>query len=132
MSRIRLVLAVAAALAVAPVALAAGGHPQLQTFFQSNLTSASYQQKVYQRVAQRWRQPGAKQTPGVGKKTIVQAVVGKDGKLVNVAITTESGSKAWDAAALAAVKKAAPFDPLPKGYTSPTLEVHFHVGWVAN
>lgn len=132
MTRIRLALAVVAALTVAPVALAAGGHPQLQVFFQSDMSNASYQQKVYQRVAQKWRQPGAKQSPAAGKKTIVQAVVGRDGKLVNVTVTSKSGSKAWDDAALAAVKKAAPFEPLPAGYTSPTLEVHFHVGWVAD
>lgn len=132
MSRLRLVLTAAAVLTVAPVALAAGGHPQLQTFFQSNLSSASYQQKVYQRVAKKWQQPGPKQTPKVGSKTIVQAVIGKDGKLVTVAVTSESGSKGWDAAALSAVKKAAPFEPLPASYTSPTLEVHFHVGWVAD
>lgn len=132
MSRLRLVLTAAAVLTVAPVALAAGGHPQLQTFFQSNLSSASYQKKVYERVARKWQQPGAKQTPKVGSKTIVQAMIGKDGKLVTVAVASESGSKAWDAAALSAVKKAAPFDPLPASYTSPTLEVHFHVGWVAD
>lgn len=132
MSRLRLVLSVLAVLAVSPVALAAGGHPQLQTFFQSNLSSASYQKKVYERVANKWRQPGPKQTPKVGSKTIVQAMIGKDGKLVTVSVASPSGSKAWDDAALAAVKKAAPFDPLPASYTSSTLEVHFHVGWVAD
>jgi periplasmic protein TonB len=131
MSRILLALATAAALSVSPVALAAGGQPQLQSFFQSNLSSASYQKKVYERVARNWRQPGPRQSPALGKKTIVQALMGRDGKLVSVAVTTESGSKAWDAAALSAVKKAAPFEPLPASYTSPTLEVHFHVAWVA-
>ena len=29
-------------------------------------------------------------------------------------------------AALDAVTKAAPFDPLPKGYPRPSVEVHFH------
>ena len=131
MSRLVLALATAAALLVGPVALAAGGQPRLQSFFQSSLSSASYQKKVYERVARNWRQPGAKQSPALGRKTVVQALVGRDGKLVSVSVTEESGSKAWDAAALSAVKKAAPFEPLPASYTSPTLEVHFHVAWVA-
>ncbi|WP_343073323.1 energy transducer TonB [Pyxidicoccus fallax] len=119
------------ALAVTPVALAASGSPRLEAFFQSALQSADYQQKVYTRVAGKWRQPGAKGTPALGKKTVVQALIGRDGKLVSASVTTESGSKAWDAAALEAVKKAAPFPPLPKSYPLPTLDAHFHVSWVA-
>jgi hypothetical protein len=38
-------------------------------------------------------------------------------------------SDAWDAAALDEVKRAAPFDPLPKSYPRPTVEVHFHFEW---
>lgn len=131
MSRLRLVLAAALALAVSPAALAAGGSPQLQTFFQSSLDSPTYQQKTFNRVAKTWRQPGAKQVPALGRKTIVQAVVAKDGTLVSTKVLMESGSKAWDAAALATVKKAGPFDPLPAGATSP-MEAHFHFAWVAN
>lgn len=119
------------ALAVAPVALAAKGRPQLQTFFQSGFSSASYQQKVFNMVAKAWKQPGPGQVPQVGKKTVVQAVIGKDGKLVSTEISLESGSKAWDTAALSAVKKAAPFAPLPASHGAPTVEVHFHVAWVA-
>lgn len=119
-----------AALALAPVALAAGS-PQLQAFFQSELKSADYQQKVYSRVAGKWRQPGAKGTPALGKKTVVQAVIGRDGKLVSAVVSMPSGSKAWDDAALAAVKKAAPFPPLPDSYALSTLDAHFHVAWVS-
>jgi protein TonB len=41
-----------------------------------------------------------------------------------------SGKKGWDAAALKAVKAAAPFDPLPAGFKYPTVQVHFHVSVV--
>lgn len=127
----RLMLAALVSLALAPVALAAGGSPQLQAFFQAELKSASYQQKVYSRVAGKWRQPGARGTPALGRKTVVQAVIGRDGKLVSAAVSMPSGSKTWDAAALAAVKKAAPFPPLPQDYALPTLDAHFHVAWVS-
>jgi protein TonB len=125
----RLAFVTLLALAVAPVALAAAGSPRLEAFFQNELKSADYQQKVYSRVAGKWRQP--KGTPALGKKAVVQAVIGRDGKLVSATVSTPSGSKAWDAAALAAVKQAAPFPALPASYTQSTLDAHFHVSWVA-
>ncbi|WP_426750487.1 energy transducer TonB [Myxococcus sp. Y35] len=127
----RLALTAVLFLALAPVALAASGSPQLQAFFQQDLTSVDYQQKVYSRVAGKWRQPGAKGRPALGKKTVVRAVIGRDGKLLSTEVSTESGSKAWDAAALSAVKKAAPFPPLPASFPLATLDAHFHVAWVA-
>jgi len=127
----RLALVTLLAVVLAPVALAAAGSPRLEAFFQSELKSADYPQKVYSRVAGKWRLPGAKGTPAPGKKTVVQAVIGRDGKLVSAGVSMESGSKAWDAAALAAVKNAAPFPPLPDSYKLSTLDAHFHVAWVA-
>jgi periplasmic protein TonB len=126
------VAVVVLALVLSSGALAAGGSPQLQTFFQGSLDSPTYPQQTFQRVAKRWKQPGPKGTPAVGQKAIVQAILDKDGKLVSTTVLTSSGSKAWDDAALAAVKKAAPFPPLPKNYASPTLEAHFHFAWVAS
>ncbi|NTX08689.1 TonB family protein [Myxococcus sp. CA040A] len=118
-------------LVVAPLALAAGGTPQLQAFFQPELTSAAYQQRAYSQVAGKWKQPARKGLPAVGRRTVVQAVIGRDGKLVTAVVSQESGSKVWDAAALSAVQKAAPFAPLPKDYALATLDAHFHVAWVA-
>ncbi|WP_249351631.1 TonB family protein, partial [Corallococcus exiguus] len=132
MLRIPKTAVVVLALALASGALAASGSPRLQTYFQGSVDSPTYQQQAFQRVAKAWKQPGPKGTPALGKKTIVQAVLDKDGKLVSTAILTESGAKAWDAAALAAVKKAAPFPPMPKGTTTPTVEAHFHFAWVSS
>ncbi|MFP2962585.1 TonB family protein [Myxococcus sp. 1LA] len=127
-----LALAAVLVLALSPMALAAAGSPQLQAFFQQDLTSADYQQKVYSRVAGKWRQPGAKGTPKLGQKTVVRAVIGRDGTLISADVAIESGSKTWDAAALSAVKKAAPFPPLPASFPLATLDAHFHVAWVAS
>ena len=38
----------------------------------------------------------------------------------------KSGIKEWDDAALAAVRKAAPFAALPKSFPDPHVEVHWH------
>jgi periplasmic protein TonB len=117
------------------VVLAAGsvfaaGRASLNVYFQSNLKDTAYQKKTFDRVVKAWKAPAASQTPEVGKKTVVQSVIAKDGKLVSAVVSMSSGKKGWDAAALAAVKSAAPFDVLPESYGYPTVEVHFHVSVV--
>ncbi len=108
----------------------AAGRPSLNAYFQSNLTDTSYQKKTFDRVAKAWKTPAASQIPEVGKKTVVQAVIAKDGKLISAVVSTSSNKKGWDTAALAAVRTAAPFDPLPGNYGASTIEVHFHVSVV--
>lgn len=120
---------VLAALGTAGSAFAAG-RPELKVYFQSNLTDSAYQKKTFDRVAKGWKAPGASQIPEVGKKTVVQAVIGRDGALTSAVISMKSGKKGWDDASLRAVKTASPFDPLPAGFKQPSVEVHFHVSVV--
>ena len=53
-------------------------------------------------------------------------VIQKDGTAPAPTLHLASGSDPWDKAALEAVRKAAPFDPLPKTCSRPSVEVHFH------
>ncbi len=122
-------LAAVLALALAGAALAEG-RPSLECYFQTTLKDPAYQKKTYEKVASKWKSPPPAEVPPVGKKTVVQAVITKDGALATTEISTSSGKKGWDAAALKAVKSAAPFDPLPAGYAYPTVQVHFHVSVV--
>ena len=108
----------------------AAGRPELKVYFQSNLTDAAYQQKAFDRVAKAWKTPAAAQIPKVGKKTVVQAVIARDGALTSALISMKSGKKGWDDAVLGAVASAAPFDPLPAGFQPRSVEVHFHVSAV--
>ena len=108
----------------------AAGRPELKVYFQSNLTDTAYQKKTFEEVAAKWKAPAASQIPEVGKKTVVQAVIAKDGKLVSAVVSMSASKKGWDTAALAAVRTAAPFDPFPGSYGASTLEVHFHVSVV--
>jgi protein TonB len=117
------------AVMTAGLALAAG-RPALNVYFQSNLTEAAYQKKTFDRVAKAWKTPAAPQIPEVGKKAVVQAVIGRDGGLMSAFVSLKSGKKGWDEAVLKAVKAASPFDPLPAGFKPPSVEVHFHVGVV--
>ena len=122
-------LAILLAITTAGSAFAAG-RPELKVYFQSNLTDAAYQKRTFDRVAKGWKAPGAPQIPEVGKKTVVQAVITRDGTLAYSLVSLKSGKKGWDAAALKAVTSASPFDPLPAGFQPRSVEVHFHVSVV--
>jgi periplasmic protein TonB len=121
-------LAAAAAFAlfasVGALPLRAAGKPSLNVYFQKTLTDTAYQKKVFDKVAKAWQMPAA--LPAVGKKAVVQAVISKEGKLASAMVSMASGSTAWDDAALAAVKSAAPFEALPADYAYRSVEVHFH------
>ncbi len=120
-------LAAAAVTALVAMGAIAAGKPSLNIYFQSTLKDDAYQKKTFDRVVKAWKTPKASAFPKVGAKTVVRAVFTKEGKLVSTEISTPSGSKAWDDAALAMVKAAAPLDALPQSYGYPSIEVHFHV-----
>jgi|KBSSwiStaDraftv2_1062776.scaffolds.fasta_scaffold294161_2 TonB family protein len=102
------------------------GHctPSLQVFFASDFTDQAYQKKAYDKVASLWKRPPA--DPKRGSKTVVITTIAKDGKGTPPMLHMKSGSDAWDAAAMQAVKAASPFPPLPASYAQPGVEVHFH------
>ena len=124
--------AIALLLAPAVVRAADGGNegppvacqPRLQAFFASDFTDQAYQQKTYAKVAATWKRPAI--LPGAGAKAVVITTIARDGSITPPMLHMKSGSDTWDAAALLAVKGAAPFEPLPKAYTRASVEVHLH------
>lgn len=109
------------------VTFAAAGTPRLQVFFAADFTDVPYQQGVYKKVAAAWQWPA--ETPKPGSKAVVIATIRRDGTVSAPALHMKSGSDLWDAAAVEAVRKASPFDPLPRTYRPPSVEVHFHFGY---
>jgi len=112
------------AVLIAFTALAAAGTPALKVYFASDFKVQAYQQKAYAKAASSWKMPG--DLPEVESKAVVTTTILEDGALGETKIHHKSGSAAWDAAGLAAIKAAAPFDPLPDSYPQPSVEVHFH------
>jgi outer membrane biosynthesis protein TonB len=112
--------------AAAPDGKAAAGacSPRLQAFFAVDFTDQSYQQKAYQKVAGRWKRPA--DLPKAGSKAVVIATIQRDGQAQKPVLHMKSGADAWDAAALASVSGASPFEPLPASYRRDAVEVHFH------
>jgi protein TonB len=134
-------LAAAVAVAVLPVVLAAagflslpsvagpanGGGPaalSLNAYFPADFTDAGYAKIAMDKVLKVWKP--SPPLPAAGRKAVVISTILRDGKLLQARLHMGSGSKAFDEAAVSAVKKAAPFAPLPKGYTGSSAEVHWH------
>ncbi|HKY34276.1 MAG TPA: energy transducer TonB [Candidatus Polarisedimenticolia bacterium] len=124
----RRLLAVLAASALAPLLApapdgASAATPDLKTYFASDFKDAAYQQKVHRKVGLAWKRPDP---PAAGSKAVVVATILRDGNLLEARLHHKSGSDAWDASGVAAVKASGPFDPLPKSYPRTSVEVHFH------
>jgi len=108
----------------APSPAVAMPSPKLQVFFASDFSDQEYQKKAYSKVASLWVMPS--ELPPEGNKAVVVVVILRDGKGADLRLHFESGSKMWDEGALAGVKSAIPFEPLPEGYGRESVEVHFH------
>lgn len=113
---------IAAILFLVPNAMA--GQPDLKTYPASDFKDTAYMQKVHQKVGSSWKRP--EETPKPPAKAVVIVTILRDGSVIESRLHMKSGSDAWDASALDAIKKAAPFDPLPKSYPRTSVEVHFH------
>ena len=110
--------------AAATSALLLAGTPDLKTYPASDFKDAAYLQKMHQKVGAAWKRPA--ETPKPPAKSVVIVTILRDGSLLETRLHMKSGVEQWDASALEAVKKAAPFDPLPKSYPRTSVEVHFH------
>ena len=121
----RTILAIVGVLVVAAAgATIVAGTPDLKTYPASDFKDAAYLQKMHQKVGASWKRPA--ETPKAPGKAVVIVTILRDGSLLESRLHMKSGVAEWDASALEALKKAAPFDPLPKSYPRTSVEVHFH------
>lgn len=122
---IRTCVAAVLGLAIATHCLAAA--PSLQVYFAADFKDEAYQSKVFKKVAGSWNMPA--ETPEPGGKAVVVVTIRRGGETSGTRLHHRSGADAWDAAAIQALSKAAPFNPLPKSYTPGSVEVHFHFAY---
>lgn len=123
----RLLVALATVSLVAGVAATlsepAAAQGSLKMFFQKGFKDDAWQKTVYDRVRSNWK---PKAFAPVGKKTVLIAVVSKDGKVTGLRDHQVAGVAGWDGPAIEAVRKSIPFPPLPDSWPHGALEVHFH------
>ena len=117
-------LAILLLVSCAGAILADDGTPDLKTFFAADFTHMQYKQKTHVAVGAAWQRPA--ETPERGSKVVVIVTILRDGSLLEARLHHKSGLNAWDESGMAAVKAAAPLEPLPKTYKRTSVEVHFH------
>lgn len=81
----------------------------------------AYLQQLQQRVRRQWI-PGMAQS---SQKTVVYFVVSRSGQVSNIQIVQPSRSNVTDSVALSAIERAAPFAPLPVGYSKDYIKILF-------
>ncbi|HKQ60374.1 MAG TPA: TonB C-terminal domain-containing protein [Candidatus Polarisedimenticolaceae bacterium] len=115
------------ALALAGVLLAAAAapHPHLNVYFPKGFDDPAWQKAAFDRVLKNWKPAGL---PKPGTKTVLIAIIGRDGKMTGAREHLLSGTPAWDKAAADALRLSQPFAPLPASWPQPSAEVHWHFG----
>lgn len=80
-----------------------------------------YLAQLQQRVRQQWI-PGLTQR---SQRTVIYFVVSRSGMVRNLQIIGPSGSSVTDQAAVGAIQRAAPFAPLPTGYSKNQINIRY-------
>jgi TonB family protein len=96
----------------------------IKGYFTSAFSDVKYQQAMVQKVIGAWKNPAT--LPAVGKKAVVIVQVNREGKIAVQRLNMSSGAKAFDEAGQECIRSAAPYEPLPKAFRYPYMEVHFH------
>ncbi|MCX7918636.1 MAG: TonB family protein [bacterium] len=79
---------------------------------------------VQNKISENW-QPPARATASRESKTVVFFQIQRTGRITNIQVEQSSGSIQLDAAAVRAVQLADPLPPLPQGFQSEVLRIHF-------
>lgn len=82
---------------------------------------SEYMKKVERKITRKWHPP----LSDYSTKVVVNYVIHKNGELGNYYVSESSGNSRMDLSATQALKKAAPFDPLPVGFGEESVDVKF-------
>ncbi|MHC5825284.1 MAG: energy transducer TonB family protein, partial [Nostoc sp.] len=86
-----------------------------------NIDITSYLNQLQQQVKQQWL-PEVSQS---SRRTVLNFSINRSGQLSNLQLAQTSGFSLTDKAALNAIQRAAPFAPLPTGYTNNHIDIQF-------
>ena len=86
----------------------------------------SYFAGIKRKIELVWQYPYDAQVAGVQGNLVVEFVIGRNGKLAGITLVRSSGQRILDDEALGAIRKAAPYDPIPAQYGIPDLKIRAH------
>ena len=86
-------------------------------------------QSVREKIKRSQRYPRSVRNLADGSEAQVQFTIRRDGSLIDAKVVASSGSKSLDAAALSAVRDAAPFPSFPEGQEGSTLRLEIPISF---
>ena len=99
------------------------GSPYGSSFLESKLND--YYSMVWAKIKEEWTLPENFPKGRTDLETIIVVTIERDGKVPKMWYDKRSGNVLYDQMAMRAIKKAIPFDPIPKEFTDNTLEIGF-------
>ncbi len=103
-----------------------GGGAHLTSLNAPEIQYISYFAGIKRKIELVWQYPYDAQIAGIQGNLVAEFVIGRDGRLASVELVQSSGRKILDDEAIGAIRKAAPYDPIPKEYTIPSLMIRAH------
>ena len=86
-------------------------------------------QSIREKIKRSQRYPRAVRNLADSSETQVKFTIRSDGSLTDAKVVASSGSKSFDAAALSAVRDAAPFPSFPEGQEGSTLRLEIPIAF---
>lgn len=86
-------------------------------------------QSIREKIKRSQRYPQSVRNLADGSEAQVQFTIRRDGSLIDAKVVASSGSKSLDAAALSAVRDAAPFPSFPEGQEGATLRLEIPIAF---
>lgn len=103
-----------------------GGGARLTSLNAPEIQYISYFAGIKRKIELVWQYPFEAQMAGIQGDLVLDFVIGRDGALASVSLIRGSGHKALDEEAIGAIRKAAPYDPIPARYAIPELRIRAH------
>jgi periplasmic protein TonB len=103
-----------------------GGGARLTSLNAPEIQYISYFAGIKRKVELVWQYPFEAQMAGIQGDLVLDFVIARDGALASVSLIRGSGHKALDEEAIGAIRKAAPYDPIPARYAIPELRIRAH------
>lgn len=103
-----------------------GGGTRLTALNAPEIQYISYFASIKRKIELVWQYPYDAQVQGIQGELTIDFAIGRNGTLDSVQLVRGSGSRLLDDEALSAIRKAAPFDPIPARYKIPDLRIRAH------
>jgi len=83
----------------------------------------SYFASIKRKIELVWQYPYEAAAAGIQGELTLDFVIARNGRIHSIDLVRGSGSKILDDEAIRSIRKAAPFDPIPKDYNIPSLQI---------